>query len=183
MTRIFLKVEIHHVFPHANPPTCALLYPHSQVMATLTNTITNPQVTPSPPSVERCPIKAYDYVDLTSKRKQQQNNDNNIDPPARPKNKLLYERRLDVGKHMNITVWYYTKKVLSFLIFSVVWTLINFATGVGIRIITRLPTKISVSIRVIQVLKYLYYFCAICIEFIRGGLKSKTSHIQNRYAR
>ena len=153
-------------------------------MATLTNTETNPQVTPSPPSVVS-PIKAYVFVDLTSKRKQQQNNIHmNIDPPeARPKNKL-YKRRLDVDKHMNFAVWYHTKQVLSFLVFSVLWTLLNFAIGVGFRIVSRLSIKISVSIRVIKVVNWLYCFSfLLCIGFIRGGLKTKTSHIQNRYAR
>ena len=148
------------------------------------NTDTNPQVTPSPPPSVVSPIKAYDYVDMSKTPQSKTSFLAKTDPPARPKNKLDERSHKNIEhEHMNITVWYYTKKVLSFLVFSVVWTLLNFAIGVGIRIITQLPTKISVSIRVIQVLKYLYYFCAICIEFIRGGLKSKTSHIQNRYAR
>ena len=176
MTRIFLKVEIHHVFPHANPPTCALLYPHSQVMATITNTETNPQVTPSPPSVVS-PTKAYAFVDLTSKR--------NIDPPARSKNIVPPARPISGHRHhIDITVWYYTKQVFVFLVFSVLWTLINIAIRVCIRIVTRLPTKISVSIRVIKVVKYVYFFSVmLCIGFFRSGLKTKTIHIQNRYAR
>lgn len=137
---------------------------------------------PSPPSVVS-PIKAYDYVDLTSSKRKKQNN--NIDPPeARSKNKLLYEWRLDIDlEHMNYTAWYHIKQVFNFLVFSVIWTLLNFATGVGIRIIIRLPTKISISIRVIKVVNWLYYFSVLCIGFIRSGLKTKTSHIQNRYAR
>ena len=135
---------------------------------------------PSPPSVVS-PIKAKDYVDLTSKRKQQQNM--NIDPPSPPKNELLYERRLDVDKHINFAVWYHTKQVFGFLIFSVVWTLLNLAMKVGIRIITRLPTKISSSIRVIKVVKYIYFSAMLCIGFIRSRLNSKTIHVQNRYAR
>ena len=145
---------------------------------TTTNADTNQKVTPSPPPSVVSPIKAYVFVDLTSKKQQQ-----NIDPPARPKNKLLYERRLDVDKHINFAVWYHTKQVFGFLIFSVVWTLLNFAIGVGIRIVIRLPTKISVSIRVIKVVNWLYYFSVLCIGFIRSGLKSKTNHVQNRYAR
>jgi len=137
---------------------------------TTTNTDTNPQVTPSPLSVVS--PKAHDFVDLISKKQQKARS---FDPPSR--------RGENCHRHHNITVWYYTKQVLSFLVFSVVWTLFNVATGVGIRIITRLPTKISVSIRVIQVLKYLYYFSVLCIGFIRSGLKSKTNHVQNRYAR
>lgn len=151
------------------------LFLHTLLSVMITsNTDTNPQVTPSPPSVVRSPIKTpQPKTSFLAKN----------DPPARPKNKL-YERRLDVDKHMNFAVWYHMKQVFSFLVFSVLWTLLNFAIGVGIRIITRLPTKISVSIRVIKVVNWLYCFSfMLCIGFIRGGLKSKTSHIQNRYAR
>jgi len=149
------------------------------------NTDTNPQVTPSPPSVVS-PIKAYDYVDLTKKRKQQQNNMNMIDPPARSKNIDPPARPISGHRHnnMNVAAWYHIKQVFNFLVFSVVWTLLNFATGVGIRIINRLPTKISISIRVIKVVNWLYYFSAmLCIGFIRSRLNSKTIHVQNRYAR
>ena len=151
------------------------------------NTDTNPQVTPSPPSFVRSPIKAYA---LTSRQAKMTKNNKRqkarpFDPPSRPKNKLLYERRLDIVlEHMNYAAWYHIKQVFSFLIFTVLCTLLSLATRVGIRIVTRLPIKISISIKVIKVVNWLHYFSAVlCVGFIRSGLKTETSHVQNQYAR
>ena len=118
---------------------------------------------------------------MTSCDKQQNNpeeaHSKHNDPPARPISGCHRHN------NMNFAVWYHMKRVLSFLVFSVLWTLLDFAIGAGFRIVSRLSIKISISIRVIKVVNWLYYFSVLCIGFIRGRLKTKTDLVQNRYAR
>ena len=145
----------------------------------MTATDTNLQVTPSPPSVVS-PIKAYNYVDLTRKK---QNNNN--DPPARSKNNLGTSEEDDRittdNSTSSVVVW---KQVISFLslltltLCTIVCYLIN-------RVMNQLPIKIDIVKKVLEVTVLIHKTLPLAEGFtlIRGWLKTKTSHVQNQYAR